>query len=53
MTTTALQDALTTVKTDLLSNVNQALPIAAAVFAALAGIVVGFKFFKKITGARS
>lgn len=53
MTDSALTTALTTVKTDLLANVNDALPIAATVFAALAGIIVGFRFFKKITGARS
>lgn len=43
---------LTTVKTDVLSEIGAALPLAGTVFAAIAGIMVGFKLFKKITGAR-
>lgn len=41
------------VKTDMLSEVNIALPIAGGVFAVIAGIMIGFKIFKKITGARA
>lgn len=46
-------ELLTTVKTDVLSGVSDALPAAATVFAAIAGIMVGIKLFKKITGARA
>lgn len=46
-------ELLTTVKTDVLAEIGSALPIAGAVFAALAGIMVGIRLFKKITGARS
>lgn len=53
MTDSALKTALTTVKTDLNASVSDALPIAATVFASIAGIMLGFKFFKKITGARA
>lgn len=43
---------LTTVQTDVLASVGSALPVAGTVFAAIAGIMVGIKIFKKITGAR-
>lgn len=46
-------DLLTPVKTELMAQVGSALPIAGGIFAVLAGIMVGFKFFKKITGARA
>lgn len=45
--------ALTGVQTSLLASAGDALPIAGAVFAAIAGVMLGFKFFKKITGARA
>lgn len=48
-----LTTALTGVQTSLDGAIADALPIAGAVFAAIAGIMLGFKFFKKITGARS
>ena len=51
--TTLVGDLLSTVQTDVLANVGAALPIAGAVFAALAGITVGVKIFKKLTGARA
>ena len=41
------------VQTSLLSEISSALPIAGTVFAAIAGIMVGIKLFKRITGARS
>ena len=44
---------LTTVQTDVLAGVADALPAAGAVFAAIAGIMVGIKLFKKISGART
>jgi len=48
-----IAELLTSVKADMLSEVTSALPIAGAVFAALAGIGIGFKIFKRITGARA
>jgi len=48
-----IAELLTSVKTDMLSEVSSALPIAGAVFAAIAGIGIGFKIFKRITGARA
>lgn len=53
METVGLTSALTAVQTSLNSAIGDALPIAGAVFATIAGIMLGFKFFKKITGARS
>jgi len=41
------------VKADVLSGVGAALPAAGAVFAAIAGIMIGIKLFKKISGARA
>lgn len=46
-------DLLTPVKTELMTQIGAALPIAGGIFAVLAGVMVGFKFFKKITGARA
>lgn len=45
--------ALTTAQGEIMGAIGEALPIAAVVFASLAGIGIAFKFFKKITGARS
>lgn len=45
--------ALTTVQTELLASAGEALPIAGLVFASIAGVMLAFKFFKKITGARA
>lgn len=47
---TALLDP---VKTDVMTGIGAALPAAGAVFAAIAGIMVGIKLFKKISGARA
>lgn len=44
---------LTTVQTGVMENVTSALPIAGTVFAAIAGIFIGIKIFKKITGAKA
>lgn len=52
-TGTALSSALQGVQTSINSSIGEALPVAGAVFATIAGIMLGFKFFKKITGARS
>lgn len=48
-----LEPVLTTVQTELMSVISDVLPVAGTVFAALAGVYLGFKFFKRITGARS
>lgn len=53
MTDSALTTALKAVQTDLTTSISDALPIAAAVFATIAGIYIGFKFFKRLTGAKS
>lgn len=47
-----VETLLTTVKTDMLAEITSALPLAGAVFAALAGISVGIRIFKKVSGAR-
>jgi len=44
---------LTSVATDLTTMVTDVLPIAGGVFASVAGVMFGFKLFKKITGARA
>lgn len=44
---------LSTVQADVLAGVGAALPAAGSVFAAIAGIMVGIKLFKKISGART
>lgn len=52
MDTSPVVQALQTVQSDVMAAISGALPIAATVFASLAGIMIGFKFFKRITGAR-
>lgn len=49
----ALSTALSAAQTEIMGAIGDALPVAGVVFASLAGIMIGFKFFKKITGARS
>lgn len=44
---------LTTVSGDMMTEITAALPIAGGIFAALAGIGIGVKLFKKLTGART
>lgn len=44
---------LTSVQGDMMTQIGAALPVAGAVFAALAGIGIGIKLFKRITGARA
>lgn len=41
------------VETEMMSTIGQALPYAGGVFAAVAGIGIGIKLFKRITGARA
>lgn len=53
MENSLVEGALTSVQTELMSAIGDILPIAGGIFAALAGIMIGFKLFKKITGARS
>lgn len=43
---------LQSVQSGVMENISAALPIAGVVFAALAGIGIGIKLFKRITGAR-
>ena len=45
-------DALAVVQTQLTASIGEALPVVGVVFASLAGIMLGFKLFKKITGVR-
>lgn len=49
----AVKTALTEVTSNLQGTITDVLPIAGGVFATIAGIMLGFKFFKKITGARA
>lgn len=44
---------LTTVQTNVLAEVGTALPAAGAVMAAIAGIYIGVKIFKNVSGART
>lgn len=44
---------LTGVTDSLQSSIGDALPLAGGIFAAIAGIMLGVKLFKRITGARS
>lgn len=48
-----LASALSGAQTEIMSAIGEVLPVAGIVFASLAGISIGFKYFKKITGARS
>lgn len=41
------------VQAEVLGGIGSALPIAGTIFASIAGLMVGFKLFKKITGARA
>lgn len=51
--TSMVSTLLTSVQTGIMDEIGSALPIAGVVFAALAGIGIGLKLFKKVTGARS
>lgn len=44
---------LSDVQSDMLSQIGSALPYAGGVFAVVAGIGIGIKLFKRVTGARS
>lgn len=44
---------LTGVQTSLNAAIGDALPLAGGVFAAIAGVMLGVKLFKRITGAKS
>ena len=41
------------VQTGMMAQIKEALPIAGVVFGAIAGIGIGIKLFKRVTGARS
>lgn len=49
----AVTTLLTSVSTGMTSEINASLPIAGTVFALIAGIFIGLKIFKKVTGAKS
>lgn len=49
----ALETMLTSVATGLSGTVGDVLPIAGGVIALVAGINLGIKFFKRLTGART
>lgn len=44
---------LSGVQSGLMEQIGAALPIAGVVFGAVAGIMIGIKIFKRITGARN
>jgi hypothetical protein len=50
---TYVTDLLTTVQTSLNGAIGDALPLAGGIMAAVAGIFLGVKLFKRITGAKS
>jgi hypothetical protein len=53
MEPSALSGFLTGVQTDMLGSIGEALPVAGVIFASVAGILIGVKLFKKLTGART
>lgn len=44
---------LSSVQTELMGQIGAALPTAGVVFGAIAGIMIGIKIFKRVTGART
>lgn len=50
---TGVTGLLTSASSGITEQVNAALPIAGPVFALIAGIFVGLKIFKRVTGAKS
>lgn len=50
---TGVSALLTSAASGITEQVNAALPIAGPVFALVAGIFVGLKIFKRVTGAKS
>lgn len=48
-----MEALLTSIATELTTNVNSALPIVGPVVALIAGIFVGWKIFKSLTGAKT
>lgn len=49
----AVSTLLTEVATGMTSEINAALPIAGGIFALIAGIFIGLKIFKRVTGAKA
>lgn len=49
----SVTDLLSGVQSGMMEQIGSALPIAGVVFGAIAGIMIGIKIFKRITGARS
>jgi hypothetical protein len=50
---TGVSSLLSGVVTSLNGSITDALPLAGGVFATLAGVMIGIKLFKKITGAKA
>lgn len=48
-----VQNLLSGVQTEMLGEITAALPIAGVVFGTIAGIMIGVKIFKRVTGART
>lgn len=53
MDTPSVTSLLSGVQSGMMDQISGALPIAGVVFGAIAGIMIGIKIFKRITGARS
>lgn len=51
--TSAVTTLLETTASGMTSEIYAALPIAGGIFAVVAGIFIGLKIFKRVTGARS
>lgn len=49
----SVTNLLSGVQSGMMEQIGSALPIAGVVFGAIAGIMIGIKIFKRITGARS
>lgn len=52
METPGVDSLLSGVQSGMLEQITAALPIAGVVFGAIAGIGIGIKIFKRVTGAR-
>lgn len=48
-----ISEVLTTVQSELMGVIAEALPVVGSIFAALAGIYLAFRFLRRITGART
>lgn len=53
MSNPGVGDLLSGVQTGMMAQISEALPIAGTIFGVIAGIMIGVKIFKRLTGARS